>query len=54
MYDFVGTVIPLLVVLCGYTCMYDFVGNFAAGDLGDEETDRSDSDAVPRGGQVSG
>lgn len=35
-------------------CMYDFVGNFVAGDLGDEETDRSDSDAVPRGRQVSG
>lgn len=28
-------------------CMYDFVGYFVAGDLGDEEADRSDSDAVP-------
>lgn len=51
MYDFVGNSTAGSVM---WVYMYDFVGNFAAGDLGDEETDRSDSDAVPRGGQVSG
>lgn len=46
MYDFVGIVILLLVVLCGYIYMYDFVGNFVVGDFGDEEANRFDSDVV--------